>query len=168
MSVGSFIAPPLSTENETEIAFSEATLWAGDLVAERAPMRLVTLLGSCVAVCLYSPALRFGGMNHYLVPRGGRSAIHGDWATTRLIERMFKLGANEDDLIAKVFGGGRPLKLAGEGDSIGSENVAIAREILAAHRIPVVAERVGHSAGVRLFFENWSGVVWLRAHAESR
>jgi chemotaxis protein CheD len=169
MSVATFVAPPVSSAaDEAPAIFSEATLWAGDLVVDRKPARLVTVLGSCVSVCLYAPTQRFGGMNHYLVPRGGRTAIHGDWATQELIAQMCRLGSPKGELVAKIFGGGRPLKLAGEADAIGTENVRIARAVLAEHGIPIVAERVSHTAGLRLFFENWTGVVWLRAHAEAR
>ena len=171
MSCGSFIAPPVSAHVDPgtpEVEFSEAMLWAGDLVVEPSPVRMSTVLGSCVSVCLFDPVRRFGGMNHYLVPRGGNTAIHGEWSTTQLIERMRQLGSVVGRLQAKVFGGGSPLKLVNETYAVGEANVTVARTILAAHGIPVVAERVGHGAGVRLFFENWTGVVWLKTHAESK
>lgn len=156
-----YIAPPAPP---ADLVFSEAILWAGDLVVSRTPIRMSTVLGSCVAVCLYDQQRQFGGMNHYLVPRGGDTAIHGEWATTQLVKRMRQLGSQPDDLQGKVFGGGSPLKLVNETYAVGEENVSVARTVLAAHAIPIVAERVGHSAGVRLFFENWTGVVWLRRH----
>jgi chemotaxis protein CheD len=171
VSASAFIAPPVSPNHapgESEVEFSEAMLWAGDLVVESSPVRMSTVLGSCVSVCLFDPARRFGGMNHYLVPRGGSTAIHGEWSTTQLIERMRRLGSAVGTLQSKIFGGGCPLKLVNENYAIGAENVIVARRVLAAHGIPVVAERVGHGAGVRLFFENWTGVVWLRAHAEKK
>ena len=34
---------------------------------------LSTLLGSCVAVCLFDPQLRIGGLNHFMLPELGRS-----------------------------------------------------------------------------------------------
>lgn len=164
MSARTYIAPPapLST-----LVFSEAILWAGDLVVSRTPVRMSTVLGSCVSVCLYDPQRQHGGMNHYLVPSGGATAIHGEWATTHLVQRLCQLGSRPDDLQGKIFGGGSPLKLVNESCAIGEANVTIARQVLAAHAIPVVAERVGHGAGIRLFFENWSGVVWLRRHEPS-
>jgi chemotaxis protein CheD len=169
MSQQGFIAPPLSSSTDGHgepVVFSEALLWAGDLVIGATPMRLSTVLGSCVSVCLFDPERGIGGMNHYLVPRGGKSAIHGDWSTARLIEEMVGLGSAPRALQAKVFGGGTPLRLANDTCTVGEGNVAVAREILAASRIPIVAERVGHTAGLRLFFESWTGVVWVRLHAE--
>lgn len=161
MSVTAFIAPPAPPAG---IVFGESILWAGDLVVERAPIRMSTVLGSCVSVCLFDPQLRFGGMNHFLVPGGGEALIHGEWATTALVARMQQLGSRPQSLHGKVFGGGSPLRLMRESHAVGAANVQTARRVLAAFGIPVVAERVGHGAGLRLFFENWTGVVWLRSH----
>lgn len=169
MSLRSFIAPPVSFHVDPgveTVAFAEAMLWAGDLEVAGEPVRMSTVLGSCVAVCLFDPVRRCGGMNHFLVPRGGTKAIHGDWATAELVSRLGRLGCPPRGLRGKIFGGGSPLRLVNEAFAIGAENVVVAREVLAACGIPVVAERVGHRAGVRLFFENWSGVVWLQPHAE--
>lgn len=165
MSLSSFIAPPVSDAGAAETAYTEAILWAGDIVVAPSPVRMSTVLGSCVSVCLFDRARRFGGMNHYLVPNGGNTPIHGEWSTHRLIEGMRQLGGAIETLQSKVFGGGCPLKLANENYAIGTANIAVARQVLATHGIPIVAERVGHGAGVRLFFENWTGVVWLKAHA---
>lgn len=163
MRSGAFIAPP---RPDGDVVFSEAILWAGDLVAESFPLRMSTVLGSCVSVCLFDREHAFGGMNHYLVPRGGRQLIHGDHAIPQLVQRMERLGSSIDALRAKVFGGGSPLQLQNETLAIGTANVDIAHEMLASYGIPIVAERVGEAAGMRLFFENWTGQVWLKAHGQ--
>ena len=157
-----FMAPPAP---DSEVPFAEATLWAGDIVADKTPVRMSTVLGSCVSVCLYDPAKRWGGMDHFLVPKGGTAPIHGDWAVAHLVERMHELGSPARSLQAKIFGGGSPLRLANEEYAVGSANVAVARHVLASYNIPIVAERVEHGGGLRLFFENWTGTVWVRLHA---
>ena len=66
-------------------------LVAGEVSVLAAPGTLVTVLGSCVAVCLWSAAMRIGGMNHYLVPRamsGEQKYLGGDRAIPLLIEKM--------------------------------------------------------------------------------
>lgn len=51
-------------------------LLPADYVVTDRPVALVTLLGSCVAACLYDPALALGGMNHFMLPGGaGNDAI---------------------------------------------------------------------------------------------
>jgi chemotaxis protein CheD len=158
-SASALVPPP------PDIAFEEETLWAGDLVADVKPLRLCTVLGSCVAVCLHDPARHCGGMNHFLIPRGGDTPKHGEWATFSLIQQMLELGSSLASLEAKVFGGGTPLNCPNERHSIGLANVQAARRVLAEHGIPIVAEKVGHGSGMRMYFETWSGVVWLKSHA---
>ena len=169
MSSGMFIAPPLSAPDDPgadRVTFDEATLWAGDIVVSRSPIRMSTVLGSCVSVCLFDPGRRFGGMNHFLVPRGGSKPIHGDWSTQELLDRMRRLGSAKTDLQAKIFGGGSPLQLTHDALAVGTENVAVAREVLDAHGIRLVSETVGLNRGLRLFYENWTGVVWVRHHTK--
>src|SRR5438067_1584935 len=45
-------------------------LLPGQMFASRQPTTVTTILGSCVAVCLWSPRTGGGGMNHYLLPEG--------------------------------------------------------------------------------------------------
>ena len=48
------------------------------------PTIITTILGSCVSVALYDRVLKFGGMNHYLMPSkqgdDGRSSKYGNYA----------------------------------------------------------------------------------------
>lgn len=171
MNGGSFIAAPISSTNADDgstLQINEAVLWAGDIVVSRTPTRMSTVLGSCVSVCLYDKQRRFGGMNHYLVPTGGTKALHGDWSMVELIRRMQQLGSTVESLEAKLFGGGCPLRLTDETYAVGPGNVAMARQVLAEHGIPVRVERTGHEGGVKLYFENWTGVVWFKANTQQK
>lgn len=79
---------------------------------------IVTVLGSCVSVCLRDTAAKIGGMNHFLLPNseeGGAhnfmsdSARYGIYAMELLINDLLKLGARKSRLEAKVFWGGNVL-----------------------------------------------------------
>ena len=64
---------------------------AGEVCVVAEPATLVTVLGSCVAVCLWSAERRIGGINHYLVPRSQSSEssyLGGDRAIPALIDQM--------------------------------------------------------------------------------
>ena len=57
---------------------------------------LSTLLGSCVAVCLFDPALKIGGINHFMLPEMGRSKygdvdsmLSGNFAMEALLKALF-------------------------------------------------------------------------------
>ena len=79
---------------------------------------IVTVLGSCVAVCLRDKATGVGGMNHFLLPNDGsnetglmtESARYGVYAMELLVNHLLKMGANRYRLEAKVFGGGNVLR----------------------------------------------------------
>ena len=79
---------------------------------------LVTVLGSCVAACLYDPETGIGGMNHFMLPTvnktasefektQGMAAKYGVHAMEILINDLVKAGANKARIKAKVFGGGK-------------------------------------------------------------
>ena len=110
------------------------------------PLALVTLLGSCVAACLYDPALSLGGMNHVMLPGGAgndaTSARYGAHAMELLINDLLKRGARRQRLLAKVFGGGNVLS-GFHVDPIGTRNARFVLEYLAAERIPVMAQDLG-------------------------
>ncbi|SDD76329.1 chemotaxis protein CheD [Paracoccus isoporae] len=70
---------------------------------------LVTVLGSCVSVCLFDPVARVAGMNHFLLASGGAeagdSARYGVNAMELLINGLQKRGAERARLRAEVYGG---------------------------------------------------------------
>lgn len=106
---------------------------------------MATLLGSCVAVCLYDEATRLGGMNHFMLPNMRRGAnddvdtvLSGDYAMEVLINAMVAQGAARHRLKAKAFGGGTILT-GSASSNIGVRNVEFAREWLERERIPLVA-----------------------------
>ena len=90
-------------------AASMLTLMPGELYCDRTPQCLTTVLGSCVALCLWDSHLRFGGMNHFMLPNRPSNAPlsfkFGDVAVPELIEAMLVLGSNPRHLQAKLFGG---------------------------------------------------------------
>ena len=43
-------------------------LYPAALFVNKRPHQVTTILGSCVAVCLYDAKLRQGGINHFMLP----------------------------------------------------------------------------------------------------
>ena len=106
---------------------------------------LATVLGSCVAACLFDASARVGGMNHFMLPDaapGDGSARYGAHAMELLINGLLKHGASRARLQAKVFGGGNVLR-GMTIDPIGTRNARFVLEYLAAERIPVLAQDLG-------------------------
>jgi chemotaxis protein CheD len=130
-----------------------------------APCVLSTVLGSCVAVCLWDTASALGGMNHYLLPALPRGAApssrFGTVAVPELVEELVRRGARRMRLEAKVFGGARVLGPDGP-DHLGARNAEVALELLALENVRVVSGDVGGSRGRRVLFDGGSGHAWVR------
>lgn len=144
---------------------SAVYLLPGALHCEPEPCVVTTVLGSCVAVCLSDRARQLSGINHFVLPRrGGEQASlrYGDVAIDGLIEAMLRCGCALANLEAKVFGGAAVLPTNTSYNNIGTQNVEIAVERLAALAIPIVGRRTGGKSGmaIRLFTE--SGEVHVR------
>ena len=129
----------------------------GEMYASREPAVIETVLGSCVAVCLFDPVARIGGMNHILLPLRQQQdpalARYGEHAIPMLIERVLNLGGTLDHLQAKVFGAAHVLLLDTTRINVPHANEHFVREFLKHKTIPVIAERLGgrHALKVRMY-----------------
>ena len=105
---------------------------------------LSTLLGSCVAVCLFDPLMKIGGINHFMLPEMGRnknsdvdSLLSGSYAMEALLNALLIKGAKKVRLQAKAFGGGTIIDTDGGSLSIGMRNANFAKEWLVREGIPL-------------------------------
>lgn len=70
-----------------------------------------TLLGSCVAITLWHPARRIGGMCHFLLPSRSRRAgepadgRYGDEAVAAMVASIKTLRTAPEDYVAHLYGG---------------------------------------------------------------
>jgi chemotaxis protein CheD len=141
-------------------------LFPGNLFVRREPHIITTVLGSCVSVCLWDSVLRFGGMNHYMLPlwngEGLASPKYGNIAIPKLIEKMMDLGSNKSNLKAKVFGGGEVLKVSQGVLNVGERNVSIARDLLNDAGLSVVGSDLGGITGRKIIFNTQTGSVLMK------
>lgn len=129
---------------------------------------IATLLGSCVAVCLYDPQLQIGGLNHFMLPTFERSnnrdfdtLLCGSFAMEALFNGLLGRGARKARLQAKAFGGGTIIaSLANTG--IGERNVQFAREWLDREGIRLVASDVLGPWSRKIVFDPRTGDVFSR------
>jgi chemotaxis protein CheD len=133
----------------------------GEVHVATEPSQFRTVLGSCVAVCLWDEARHTGGLNHFVLPDardGERDARFGDVAIPLLIDRLRQLGCA--NLVAKVFGGAAVMPASGT--TVGDSNIAVALALLDQHHIAIVARRTGGTQGISLRFDSVTGAVRLR------
>jgi chemotaxis receptor (MCP) glutamine deamidase CheD/CheY-like chemotaxis protein len=140
-------------------------LLPGEMAVSRQPAVLATLLGSCVAICLFNKAIKAGGMNHYMLPAGNNAEMkgkYGDYASNKLIEMMLRLDPDITSLVAHVYGGWAVVGHLSTGVGIGEKNIAVALEILEARGIRVTRKDVAGTNGRKIFFNTFTGDVQMR------
>lgn len=125
---------------------------------------LVTILGSCISVCLTDPLIRAGGMNHILLPGDGggidqNSTRFGAYAMEELINGLLKLGAQKYRMKAKIFGGGNVIKNSA---MIGQRNIEFVKKYLEQEEIEVLSADVGGDTARRLHFFPDTGKAMVR------
>ncbi len=124
---------------------------------------VTTVLGSCVAVCLFDETLGIGGINHYMLPfwNGNELASpkYGNIAIESLVKKIEQLGSKKENLVAKVFGGANQLE---HKMGVGQRNIKVAEEILAELNIKIVAKSMGGHKGRKLNFNTATGEVFMK------
>jgi chemotaxis protein CheD len=130
------------------------------IIAEEETAVLTTVLGSCIAVCMYDAHRRIGGMNHFLLPKregvAGENVRYGAYAMELLINGLLRKGAERGKLEAKVFGGA---SMMGNLRDIGASNAEFTRRFLRDEGIPCTAESTGGTSARRIRFWPSSGRV---------
>ena len=141
----------------------------GEVKASADPMRITTLVGSCIAVCLFDPRTRIGGMNHFMLPCNPSvdkvCATYGIHAMELLINDVMKLGGDRRRLQAKVFGGGNVLGKREQDNpvcAIGDQNISFAVKFLETDRIPIVSQDLGGFSGRQIQFLTHTGQAFVR------
>lgn len=130
---------------------------------------IVTVLGSCVAVCLRDKYSGAGGMNHFLLPSDSssqagfltESARYGVYAMELLINHLLKLGATRNRLEAKIFGGGNVLR-GMTLNNVGERNAEFVLDYLHNESIPIVAQDLLGEFPRKVYFFPNTGKVMVR------
>lgn len=116
----------------------------GEYYVSNEDLVVMTVLGSCIAACIWDGKARTGGMNHFMLPDGDGgegSGRYGSYAMELLINEMFKLGARRETMQAKIFGGAQVM--AGFTTmNVGERNTQFVLDYLSTERIPVVSQDV--------------------------
>ena len=158
--------PDWATLSALEIERLARTIGPGEWAVDR-QRPVATLLGSCVAVCMYDASIPVGGMNHFMLPKMKRkgeevdNVLSGDYAMEVLLNGLLVQGAARHRIRAKAFGGGAVISgMASAG--IGRRNVEFAREWLDREGIELVnSDFVGPWAR-KVLFVPATGDAWCK------
>lgn len=159
-------APNLYYDNYFNI--DAVKILPGEYYVTARPLLIVTVLGSCVAVCIRDRERGMGGMNHFMLPplKNARESVYdsnyyGSRAMEVLIDHLLELGARYENLEVKLFGGGDLFK-SDEFDSIGQYTVDFIRNYLKNKAIPIVAEDLHDQYPRKIYFFPVHGKVMVK------
>jgi chemotaxis protein CheD len=134
----------------------------GQAVLATEPTKLTTILGSCVAVTLYSPKSRIGMLSHVVLPHSAAPTAYpakfADTAVTYMLSELQRHGVTPGGLVAKIAGGAC---MFGDCKSmhIGAENAQAAVQSVTSTGIRIVGQDVGGTVGRRVFFDLATGSI---------
>lgn len=114
------------------------------------------VLGSCLGVMIYDERKRLGALAHVVLPASsGRSGSPGKFVDTAIpwmIETLRGRGGDPRRFVVKLAGGANMFTASGP-FQIGQQNIDAARQMLAEHRLRVVAEHLCGTQGRRVTFD---------------
>lgn len=145
-------------------------LHPGELFVAKEPTLITTLLGSCVSVSLYCPAIKVGAMCHGVMPSKSKYDAESFRFVDTSVAYMVEVMANQQGyacskLEAKLFGGADVLSLKlgfSSTPTIGAQNIEAAKAVLKKYGVPLMVEHVGGDRGCKLFFYTHTGEVFLK------
>lgn len=143
-------------------------LQPGYIFFSEIPHLIHTVLGSCIAVCIWDSRRHCGGINHFIYAKSHenkRSTRYGDISIPYLIKLIIDSGSFVEDLRVHIVGGGQNLNLSA---AVGEENIKIADEIINKYGLKVLSHDVGGTTGRKLVFNNVSGEVFVYKGIEVR
>jgi chemotaxis protein CheD len=166
---------PVARYFDKQFGLQAVKILPGQFHSAQGDAVIVTVLGSCVSACLWDPALRIGGMNHFMLPGSERSAGTpgagparlGVYAMELLINQLLKLGAERSRLVAKVFGGGSMLEGL-DTLNIGSQNGVFVLDFLREEGIPVAAQDLYDVCARKVYFFPGTGKVLVKRLGDAR
>jgi chemotaxis protein CheD len=148
----------------------------GDIYVSEKPALISTLLGSCVAVTMFSPRLGVGAISHGVLPSckdkkpcGGdeycREGVrYVDCSIMRMLGWFMQNGISREEIDVKVFGGSDMLSVPESTTkaSVGQQNIAMAFQVIEKEMLRVSASDVGGLRGRKIIFSSKTGEVMLK------
>jgi len=135
----------------------------GELFTSNEPHEISTILGSCVAVCIWDRQNRFGGMNHFMLPHctdlDKKSNRYGNIAMQELLRQILEMGSRRSNLVIKAFGGSSVLSFQTGSFEIGKQNREEFEKWLDQTSLKLVASNMGGKLGRKIVFNTATGEV---------
>lgn len=145
------------------MSLRKITLHPGDFYFTQEKVIMETLLGSCVAIVIWHPKYKFGGMCHFVLPK--HSSVRSTSLNGRFAEdafEMFRLAiiqhhTSSKDYEVSVFGGSVMNPAAYKKNSIGEINSLITDELIRNNKISIKKHDLRGIKARRISFDTNTG-----------
>ncbi len=123
---------------------------------------LTTIVGSCIACCIYDDKNKVIGMAHIMLPENKNSsdnnnlkAKYADIAIKNLLDELVSHGADIRNLKAKIVGGASIFVNENDVDmfNIGKRNADKVKKLLIDSNVKIISEDVGGRNGRNIIFD---------------
>jgi chemotaxis protein CheD len=126
-------------------------------------------LGSCIAVAVYDPVAKVGGLLHFMLPDStldaGKAkdtpAMFADTGIPHLFKSCYKLGADKKRMVVKVAGGASILDESNF-FRIGQKNIMAMRKIFWNNNVLIDAEDTGKNFNRTVRIDLGTGKVYIK------
>lgn len=146
----------------------------GEMRISEAPVRLITRgLGSCIAITLYDPVEKIGGMAHAMLPDIEKVKLKSNpnrfvnYVIRKMLEDLEKRGCLKDRLVAKIFGGAHMFGFITSESilNVGEKNVSMAKTMLSELGFKLAVEETGGTFGRTIELNLETGKVLIKTIA---
>lgn len=144
----------------------EYYLKIADMKVAKKPDTLKTVVGSCIALCLWDKTTLTGGMAHIMMPGSNGCNItnkgkYVDTAVESILNEMLKMtDCKQENLVAYIAGGASMFDLSRnnkEEVKIGMKNYLEVKKYLKKFNIKIKSEDTGGILGRRVVFNPGTG-----------
>ncbi len=126
-------------------------------------------LGSCIAVAVYDPAAKVGGLLHYMLPDStldaarakDTPAMFADTGIPLLFKSCYKMGADKKRMVVKVAGGASILDESNF-FRIGQKNIMAMRKLFWSNNVLIDAEDTGKNVNRTVRLDMGTGKVTVK------
>jgi chemotaxis protein CheD len=157
--------------------FNELTtviIHPGEICFSENEIVISTVLGSCLAISMFSRTIKYAGISHCQLPACNSRGIdcnncpdpfkYVDCTITQMLKKFEQRQIDRKDIEIKIFGGADVLdspSVPKRGETIGAQNINSALKTLSANNLSIAASDVGGKQGRKLFFLTETGEIYL-------
>jgi chemotaxis protein CheD len=141
----------------------------GECHFSRRPELVITILGSCLSVVMYSIEHRFSSLSHCLLPsrsisneKDNNDFKYVDTSIRRMLNVFERHKVPRDKIFIKIFGGAEQLSNdIKKTPPVGKQNIIMALKVLDEEGLNVISMDVGGNKGRKIYFSSHTGEVLL-------